>query len=170
VGGTFRPLLIAGVAGGVGTSTWTRIMRLAVAFPVQELGIYRGGVVDVLVTSNSAAATARLSPALAMCPRPPLLVVMHTVPGVVAASRSHLRKAAPHVTARFDIQHHRRWLEMAAAPGERVPERAKDVISALRGFPQALHDMYAAPAVDVRRLAPMAPRRALPPSGPVPRR
>jgi hypothetical protein len=125
----------------VGTSTWTRCLRLARNLPVGDLGVYRGGLVDVLVSSNTAAAAARLGPALAVCPRPPVLVVMHTAAGVVAETRSHVRKIAPHVAARFDIGHQRRWLEMDSAPGTGLPARAKDVVEALRRCPQALQDM-----------------------------
>lgn len=146
MGGQFRPLLVAGVAGGVGTSTWARCVRLASGLPVEDLGVYRGGLVDVLVTSNTAAATSKLGPALAACARPPVLIVMHILPGVVAESRSHLRKADPHIAARFDIAHHRNWCEMESPPGRRLSPKARDVIEALRRFPAALHTMYAPPA------------------------
>lgn len=99
------------------------------------------GVVDVLVSSNTAVSAARLGPALGVCPRAPVLVVMHTVPGVVVGSRSHLRKVAPHITARLDIAHHRSWLDLVAAPG-RVSLRLKDVAEALQRLPMALCEMY----------------------------
>lgn len=136
-----RPLLVAGVAGGVGTSTWCRIVEAAVQLPVEDLGVYRGGAVDVLVSSNTAASTSRLGPALGVCPRAPVLVVMHTVPGVVVGSRSHLRKVTPHVVVRLDIAHHRSWLDMAAAPGRVLPRR-RDVVEALQRLPTALCVMY----------------------------
>lgn len=139
---TGRPLFVAGVAGGVGTSTWCRIVRVAVKLPVEDLGRYRGGPVDVLVTSNTAAATSRLGPALGLCPRAPVLVVMHTVPGAVVGARSHLRRVEPHIVARLDVAHHRSWLEMAAAPGERLLPRLKDVVEALQRLPAALSAMY----------------------------
>ncbi|EHY87485.1 hypothetical protein SacazDRAFT_00527 [Saccharomonospora azurea NA-128] len=145
-GGQMRPLVVAGVAGGVGTSTWARVLYLATRLPVNDSGVYRGGVIDVLVSSNTAASTARLGPALAVCPRPPVLVVMHTVPGTIAESRSHLRKVQPHITARFDISHQRAWLEMANPPGTRVPPKAKDIAEALRQLPAALQQMYTGPA------------------------
>lgn len=141
-----RPLVVASVAGGVGTSTWARVLYLATHLPVNDAGVYRGGVVDVLISSNTAASTARLGPALAVCARPPVLVVMHTVPGTIAESRSHLRKVQPHITARFDIGHQRAWLEMASPPGPRIPAKAKDIAEALRQLPAALQQMYAGPA------------------------
>ncbi len=148
-----RPLLVAGVAGGVGTSTWARVLYLATGLPVQDGGVYRGGVIDVLVSSNTAASTARLGPALAVCLRSPVLVVMHTVPGTIAESRSHLRKVQPHITARFDISHQRAWLEMANPPGTRVPTKAKDIAEALRQLPAALQQMYTGPAQAATRAA-----------------
>lgn len=145
-GGRVWALRVAGVAGGVGTSTWTRILQLAVTFPVHDLREYRGDEVDILVTSNTAASTARLGQALNACPRPPVLVVMHTVPGVIAESRSHLRKVQPHITAQFDIAHQRSWLEMEHAPGPKISSKAKDIVEALRALPQAIAQMYPPPA------------------------
>ena len=159
-GAGYRPLLVAGVAGGVGTSTWVRCLQLVTNLPVQDLGVYGGGVLDVLVCSNTAAATSRLGSALAACPRPPVLVVMHTAAGVVVASRSYLRRVGPHITARFDIGHQRRWLEMDSAPGSRLPAKVKDIDEALRRFPEALRVMYSPP----RPVSPM-PTRAAPGAG-----
>jgi hypothetical protein len=83
-----QPVRVAGVAGGVGTSTWVRILKLGYpGLPVQDLREYRGGLVDVLVTSNTAASASCIGPALAHCPRPPLLVVMHTAAGPIADTR-----------------------------------------------------------------------------------
>lgn len=164
--GQHRPLLVAGVAGGVGTSTWARILRLAMQVSVEDLRVFRGGPVDVLVTSNTTAATARIGPALAWCQWPPLLVVMHTVPGVITASRSYLRTVEPHITARLHIGHHRAWLEMDAAPGTTVQSltHVKDVTKALRQLPDALASM--ATAWDHRPSPPDAgqPRPGLPPT------
>ncbi len=139
-----RPLLVAGVAGGVGTSTWARVLQTGLRFPVADAGVYRGGVVDVLVSSNTAASTARIGRALSLCPRPPLLVVMHSASGQIAESRSHLRAVEPHITARFDIEHRRSWLETAEPPGRRLSPKDKDLTEALRRFPEALRQMYAA--------------------------
>jgi hypothetical protein len=114
--------------------------------PVRDLGLYRGGIVDVLVTSNTASAAARVGSALAQCRLPPVLVVMHTVPGVVVESRSLLRKVEPHVVARFDVAHYRSWVEMEHPPGPRLlPVKAKDLAEVLRQFPAALRAMYSPP-------------------------
>lgn len=178
-----RPLLVAGVAGGVGTSTWIRILRQGypglgiddlrdlVPFADELARLHavrqRHGTVDVLVSSNTAAAAARIGPALALCPRPPLLVVMHTAAWEPAETRAHLRKITPHITAQIDIAHHRAWLGIDAAPGRRLPEKARDISEALARFPDQLRAMYAAPATPVAQYAsPPAPPR---PSAVVPR-
>lgn len=149
-GEQYRPLLVAGVAGGVGTSTWTRCLRIATNLDIEDLGVYGGGPVDVLVSSNTAASASRLGPVIAACPRPPVLIVMHTAAGVVAGSRPHLRKVSPHLSARFDISHRRQWLEMEAAPGKRLPAKAKDIVEALQRFPHALRAMYMEPPPRLR--------------------
>jgi len=164
-GQQFRPLLVAGVAGGVGTSTWVRILRLATTLPVEDVGVYPadqpGRPVDILVCSNTAAAAARLGPVLGGCPRPPLLVVMHTASGVLTESRSYLRIADPHVTARFAIAHRRAWLEMAEAPGARLPPKAGDIERAATELVPALQAMYARP-----RPSALAGRTTGPTTGP----
>lgn len=141
-GGNSRPLLVAGVAGGVGTSTWTRAFRRTVALPVEDIGRYVGRLVDVLVTSNTAAATAQLGNALKLCPRPPLLVVMHTVPGSIGTVRAHLRKAQPHITRQFDVAHQRVWLELDEPPGSYLPRGFTELV---RAIPAALQEMYRGP-------------------------
>jgi hypothetical protein len=146
-----RSLYVAGVAGGVGTSTWTRAFLGQVRVPVAELGVFLTylagrncaiGPVDVLVTSNTAAATAQIGGALARCERPPLLVVMHTVPGSIGAARAHLRKAQPHITRRFDVLHQHVWLELDEPPGSYVPKSFTELVHAM---PAALHEMYSGP-------------------------
>lgn len=169
-GGQVRPLLVAGVAGGVGTSTWIRILRqgypglriedLRDLVPLaDELGRLRAvrqnnGAVDILVSSNTAAAAARIGPALALCPRPPLLVVMHTAAWEPAETRAHLRKITPHIAVQIDIAHHRVWLGIDAAPGQHLSEKARDISDALARFPERLRAMYATPAAPAAQFAP----------------
>lgn len=153
-GRTSRPLLVAGVAGGVGTSTWVRAMRQLVALPILDVGVYpsdedsgstsrarRGPVVDILVTANTAASTApvRLGRALAACPRPPILVVMHTVPGSIGTARAHLRTAKPHIARQINIAHQQVWLEMDEAPGKYLPKGFAEIV---RSLPATLQQMY----------------------------
>lgn len=147
--GQRRPLLVGGVAGGVGASTFARALSVAARVPVHDLGVYRGAdpyhgtLVDLLITSNTAAATGQLGRALALCPRPPVLIIMHTVPGGVnRASTAHLRSADPHLSSTFQIYHQRQWPELEAAPGKDVP---KSVLSVIRQLPAAVQAMYRVP-------------------------
>ncbi len=119
--------------------------------PVEDLGVFASylasvhrasGIVDVLVTSNTAAATAQLGEALARCERRPLLVVMHTVPGSFSAARAYLRQAKPHITRRFDVPHQQVWLEIPQPPGRYLP---KDFTELVRALPEALTEMYSKP-------------------------
>jgi hypothetical protein len=144
VAGSSWHLAVAGVAGGVGTSTWSRVLtRVWPRLEVTDVGVYRGGVVDILLTSTTAAATSRLRPALAACPRPPILVVMQTVPyRMPALSRALLRQATPYVTRVIEIGHQRQWPGLEAAPGRLVPKAA---IEALRDLATALSAMYSTP-------------------------
>ena len=170
--GESRALYVAGVAGGVGTSTWTRVLQLFTRFPVADRGVYEGGppgsdaaLVDVLVTSNTAASTSRLGLALAQCPRPPLLVVMHTATGEIPDARANLRLISPHITARFDIEHRREWLEMTTAPGPKLPAHAKDLAHAYQRFPAALADLLARPHAPTQMSIP-PPHNAMPSPAP----
>jgi hypothetical protein len=171
------PLVVAGVAGGVGTSTWIRILQLGYPdAPVHDLSTIVYDVssplgridawtktrhwVDVLVTSNTAAAAAQIRPALALCTRPPLLVVMHLAAIEPADTRAVLRAITPNITARFDIAYRRDWLELKAAPGSDLPPKAKDIGTALAGFPHALQRMLAAPIRPIHTPPLAAPRPA----------
>ncbi|WP_406639172.1 hypothetical protein [Amycolatopsis sp. WGS_07] len=139
---------MAGVAGGVGTSTWVRILALARA-PATDLGVYRGGPVEVLVTDTSARAAARIGPALARCPHKPLLVVMHRDPADVAVSRAFLRQALPHIAGGFEVGHRREWLQAVEVPA-RLVFKDKPLGGVLNQFWRALADMYRPPAADPR--------------------
>lgn len=104
--------------------------------------MYGNGLVDVLITSNSAAATVRLGRALARCALPPLLVVMHTIPGSVGAARAHLRKIEPHITQRFDVPYQQMWSEIDEPPGRCIPKQFTAII---RSIPDAVRKMYSSP-------------------------
>lgn len=144
VTGGQRPLLVGGVAGGVGTSTFARVVQATTSVPVYDLSVYRGGLIDLLITSNTATTTAQLGRALALCPRPPVLIVMHTVPGGLSrASGSHLRVAEPHLCSTFEVFHQRQWPELEAPPGSSVP---KPVMQLVRALPAELRRMYEVPA------------------------
>lgn len=168
--GNSRPLLVAGVAGGVGTSTWVRALCRVIAMPVRDLGVYptdddpgsmggppRRPPVDVLVTSNTATATApaRLGRALAVCPRPPVLVVMHTVPGSIGAARAHLRAAQPHITRLVTVAHQTYWLELDEPPGKHLPKGFAELV---RSLPDAFAQMYSTPPRQTYAMLPEPPQ------------
>ncbi len=188
-----RPLYVAGVAGGVGTSTWVRILQGSSGVPVEDRGRYLDHVVedrgrflntavDILVTDNSASAASRIGDALRVCPRKPVLVVMHRAVGEIAEARPFLRQAEPHLSAVFSIAHRREWLGQVTAPGSSLPRKAKDVADVLEKLWPALHAMYseplrpsaAAPAPGVTPAAQPArqstswPQPAVPRAGPHP--
>jgi hypothetical protein len=149
-----RPLLLGGVVGGVGVSTFARVLHAAVTVAVHDMGRYEGvGPLDLLVTSNTAASTTMLGRLLGLCPRPPVLIVMHTVAGGInRASRAHLRAAEPHVCTVLEVLHQRSWPGLAAPPGLLVPKR---VLAVARELPAAVQRMYAdtAPRRPVRTVA-----------------
>ncbi|SFQ30870.1 hypothetical protein SAMN05421854_110206 [Amycolatopsis rubida] len=156
--------MLGGVSGGVGTTTFARVLLAEWKIPVRDLGVYRGGLVHLLITSNTAAATAQLGRALAACPRPPVLIVMHTVPGGLSrASKSHLRSAGPHLAATFTVFHQRQWTELEAPPGKTIPKPVADLV---RRLPDAVRLMYSAPARPAQPSA--GGRPAHPPSAVVP--
>lgn len=167
-GGQVRPLQVAGVAGGVGTSTFVRILESKFpGNPVVNVGIYRPelpqmGGVDVLVTSNLFAAASKVAGTLGTFLRPPLLVVMHVGNRDVPATRSHLRKVNPYISARFDIHHKRAWWNLTKAPTASHPADLSD-LEALDAFPTALTKMYQHPPRRPVAVAPPAPPLAAPP-------
>ncbi|MEU0529202.1 hypothetical protein [Amycolatopsis tolypomycina] len=140
-------LVVGGAAGGVGTSTWVRLMRWNTRTPVRDLGMpYRGGPLHVLVTATTAAANLNLGAALKACPRPPLLVVMQTVPFKAAAdARALFRAAEPHIAGRFDVGFRKAWLEMSEPPGRRYPSRDSELIATISAFFTAMQQQLRTP-------------------------
>lgn len=165
----FDPLVVAGVAGGVGTSTWVRLWRAAhreaLRAEITDAGHYTNGRVDVLVSSNTAASTSRIGSTLNAVHHsarlkgryqpPPVLVVMHTVAGWVDTLKAHLITVEPHLTAILHIGHKKDWLAMPQPPGDVLPQH-KDIAAALAAIPQAITAMYSAPVTP----APLAPQPA----------
>lgn len=160
-------LVVGGVAGGVGTSTWVRLMRWNTRNPVKDLGVpYRGGPLHVLVTATTAAANRNLGAALKACPRPPLLVVMQTVPFKAATdARALFRSAEPHIAGRFDVGFRKAWLEMSEPPGRRYPSRDSELIATIGEFFTALQQLLAPhpphPSPGVAQPLRHAPQRAV---------
>ncbi|WP_309114654.1 hypothetical protein [Saccharothrix sp.] len=169
-GGQISALRVAGVVGGAGTSTLVRLLRLAFPrHPVVDLGRYQGGEVDVLVTNNTVDSVRVVGDALAANPRRPVLVMMRTVPGVVHNTKPHMINISPNISALFEVNHRRAWVEMAGAPGTRLPrgKGARDLANLVTNLPGAIAAMFAQPP----RFGPAsrtAPVRALPPRSALP--
>lgn len=155
---------IAGVAGGVGTST------LAAALRARDCGIYRGGaVVDVLVARSSMYSLGCAQRAIAATPAPPVLAVVAEIPGSFpGVVKTRLRMTEPHVAAivmlpfvldwpELDSPHHDATQLLLSVPTSR----------SARAFVVALHELVEqiTPRVIARSTAPPAPTRNEP-SGP----
>lgn len=127
-----RPTWVSGVTGGVGTRTVTRLLATQTPSPVTPINLGpEQHYCDVLVTATPAAATRWLPAALAHIDAPPVLVVVHTVPGSVpSSSRARIRAGRAHVTAVVHLPHLRSWLALDTPPDSgplpRPAARARD--------------------------------------------
>lgn len=130
-----RPTWVAGVTGGVGTRTVARLLATQTPSPVTPLALGpHQHYCDVLVTAIPAAATRWLPAALSHVDTPPVLVVVHTVPGELpSSSRARIRAARAHVTAVVHLPHVRGWLALDTPPGSgplpRPAARARDELA-----------------------------------------
>ncbi|MGH3672676.1 MAG: hypothetical protein ACRDSH_18925 [Pseudonocardiaceae bacterium] len=101
-----RAPLVCGVAGGVGATT------IAAALQAQDLGIYCGGPVDLVVcrtTSSSVAAAHRVVNA---APGKPVLVVVADGPlRIPAPAKARLTMVEPYLTALVAMPYVTRWRE-----------------------------------------------------------
>ena len=102
-----RMPLVAGVGGGVGTST------LAAAVRGQDRGIYRpGDLVDVLVARASMVSLGAAARALATCPepRPVLVVVADQARGRLPDNAGHrLRMSEPYTAGIVHVPYVEAW-------------------------------------------------------------
>ncbi|MFJ8966665.1 hypothetical protein ACIRG5_45450 [Lentzea sp. NPDC102401] len=182
--------MVAGVAGGVGTSTWVRLWLAAHggAFGIDikdhghytngrvpiyvngRVAAYTNGRVDVLVSSNTAASTSRIGSTLRTMQQladrngyhqpPPVLVVMHTVAGAVRTLKADLITVQPHLTTTLHIRHKPEWLLMQQPPGDAALSH-KDIVDALVAIPQAIKEMYlGGPATSTPPPTPAVPQSA----------
>lgn len=114
-----RAPLVCGVAGGVGATT------IAAALQAQDLGIYCGGPVDIVVcrtTSSSVAAAHRVVNA---APSKPVLVVVADGPlRMPAPAKARLTMVEPHLTALVAMPFVPRWRE--------IDQALEQAVSALR--------------------------------------
>lgn len=126
---------IAGVGGGVGTST------LAAALRARDGGIYRGGdVVDVLVARSTMFSLGCAQRAIAATPEPPVLAVVADLPGgsLPGMVKARLRMTEPHVAAVVMVPFVGDWRELDTPIGEAANVLAADPPRALRGFAEAM--------------------------------
>ncbi|GAA4009851.1 hypothetical protein GCM10022247_34990 [Allokutzneria multivorans] len=164
MGGQRQPLAIAGVAGGVGTSTWVRLLQRA-EVAATDTGVYHGGELTMLVTNTTAAATRHIGTALWLSPRPPILVVLATSPrDLQGAAKSFVTAAKPHLAYQLALPYERRWAGLVEAPGPGdLRARTRLVLNQL---PEALRAFYSQtprrPAATEAAIARANPRAATP--------
>lgn len=112
---------VAGVSGGVGTSTVARALNASLPNGAIDIGLAMDARADFLVMSMMAASAARLPAALrafAAAGRRPVLIVSHTAAGGTPQfTKSQLRAAMPHVTDVIHLPHALPWLEQPTPPG-----------------------------------------------------
>jgi hypothetical protein len=178
-GGRRRAVLVAGVAGGVGTST------LAFALRAVDRGVSTGTAVDVLVcraTGDSlirAAGTAHLM--TAGTGQPPVLAVTALDghgPGRALAAR--IRLVEPHVRTVVLVPHVRRWRDIESPFDElraALTPSAHHRLRHLRRYLVAVDDIRAAVGATsgaaARTISPLASssyRPAIPRTSTTPRR
>ena len=147
---------IAGVAGGVGTST------LAAALRARDCGIYRGGdVVDVLVARSSMYSLGCAQRAIAATPAPPVLAVVTEVPGSLpGVVKTRLRMTEPHVAAIVVLPFVLDWAERDNPHGDATHLLVAEPASkSARAFRDALLDLVEqiTPRVIARSTGPFPP-------------
>jgi hypothetical protein len=167
-----RGLYIAGVAGGVGTSTLARIIDARLNPPAQavrkvtDLGVFRPQVIPpgrqfpfpihVLVSSNTGASAEVLADVVrgyaGVFGRPPVLAVMHTASGTVPIWDRKILVTEPFLAECVDFAHTRRWVELGIAPGRAVDKRVFERLDKL--FQAVVEQWGTAPLGVADRLAP----------------
>jgi hypothetical protein len=131
--------LIAGIAGGVGTTTLARALRAI------DCGIYPGaGPVDVLVARSTMYSLGCAQRAVAMTPQPPILAVVADGPRARLSrqAKARLRMTEPHLAAVVMVPFVDSWPEL-----DDPYQDAEQVLLAaeppkpLRGFDTALRQL-----------------------------
>lgn len=131
--------LIAGVSGGVGTSSIARCLAEVVPGGAVDMGLARDARAHILVMSMTAASAARLPAALRRYTATyrPVLVVSHTLAGEIPRfTRAELRAVEPHVSAVVHFPHVLLWANLPAPPASVPSARAQ--LSALKSIVEAL--------------------------------
>ncbi len=153
---------VAGVAGGVGTTT------VAAALGAVDRGVVVGRGVDILVcraTGDSLVRAGRAAQLVAAATgrRPVIVVTAADAGGACRPTTARLRLLEPHASAIVALPFVRRWRELAAPLDEartllRLP--LGEVPRPLRRYAGALHDLVS--ALDARPSAPARPDHARP--------
>lgn len=133
--------LVAGVAGGVGTTT------LAMALRSRDCGVYQAGApVDVLVTRATMSSLGCAQRALTTTPSPPVLAVVAAVPGSAVSRpvRARLRMTEAHIGALVLVPFVPEWMDCIEPHREasgRLNAPTPATSRPLRGFDAALHEL-----------------------------
>lgn len=143
---------VAGVAGGVGTTT------VAVALHAVDGGVYPGGVpVHVLVCRSTMTSLASAQAALNAAPagRPPVLAVVGDGAPLTSAMRASLRMTEPHASAVVHVPHVagmrdlvRPWDVAAQALGVEPPKELRRFVRALEALVDAVTPVVLSTVVD----------------------
>ena len=145
------PVRVAGVSGGVGTTT------VAAALGAADCGWVRGGwPVEVVVCANTAVSTGRSHQAVAAVPgRPVLVVVAMSTASTPKPARSRIELVRPHVAAVVEVPFVARWREVVdpyaeamavlSQPSAQLPKHLRGVARALRQAREQLGQLTATP-------------------------
>ncbi|MGH7750888.1 MAG: hypothetical protein ACREQ5_39900, partial [Candidatus Dormibacteria bacterium] len=110
-----RAPLVCGVAGGVGATT------VAAALQAQDVGIYCGGPVDIVVCRSTSSSVAAAHRVVNAAPGKPVLVVVADGPlRTPAPAKARLTMVAPHLTALVTMPYVTRWRETDQALAQAV--------------------------------------------------
>ncbi|WP_214406336.1 hypothetical protein [Pseudonocardia lacus] len=146
-GGGARPrLTVAGVAGGVGTTT------VATGLGALDRGVFTGRGVDILVCRATGDSLVRAGRAAQLItadgrPRPFLAVTAADTSGPTRPVTARLRLIEPHTAAVVLLPFVRRWRELAVPLDEvrsLLTRPLTELPRPLRRYARALHDLRAA--------------------------
>lgn len=160
----------AAVAGGSGATT------VAAALGAQDLGVYRGGPVEVLVCRDTVSALGAAHRAVQAAPGQPVLVVVASTPASMPrAAAARLQMVRPHVAAAVQVPFVSRWREVtdphaeAAAllrrPPRELPRHLRSIATALHRVREVLvaHGRAGFPEPPPAQWVPAAPPNPIPP-------
>lgn len=144
--------LVAGVGGGVGTTT------LALALQAIDCGVYHGGtVVDVLVARATMYSLRCAQQALAAAPEPPILAVVGdgSRSSLPSHTRARLRMTEAHVSAIVMVPFVADWPDV-----DTPHEDAAEVLTVMNPVPKSLREFAEALYQLVDQITPRVIRRS----------